>query len=95
VPFFARARALTEEGFVTGASHRNWDSYGAGVVLPDSKALTLRHLLTDPQTSGGLLVACAPEAADTLLARIRKAGYPAAAIIGTVTEGPPRIEVGA
>jgi selenide, water dikinase len=95
VPFFARAQALTEEGFVTGASHRNWDSYGPGVVLPDSDAPTLRYLLTDPQTSGGLLVACAPEAAAALLARIRKAGYPAAAIIGTVTEGPPRIEVGA
>ena len=95
VPFFARARALTEEGFVTGASHRNWDSYGAGVVLPDSKVLTLRHLLTDPQTSGGLLVACAPEAADALLARIRQAGYPAAEIVGTAAEGPPRIEIGA
>jgi selenide,water dikinase len=64
------------------------------VVLPDGNALTLRHLLTDPQTSGGLLVACAPEAADTLIARIRQAGYPAAAIVGTVAEGPPRIEVG-
>jgi selenide,water dikinase len=95
VPFFARARALTEEGFVTGASHRNWDSYGAGVVLPDGNAPTLRYLLTDPQTSGGLLVACAPEAADALLTHIRTAGYPAAAIIGTVADGPARIEVGA
>jgi selenide,water dikinase len=93
VPLFARAHALAEDGFVTGASHRNWDSYGAGVVLPDRDASTLRHLLTDPQTSGGLLVACAAEAADALLAHIRAAGYPAAAVVGTVTEGPARIEV--
>jgi len=95
VPFFARAHALAEDGFVTGASHRNWDSYGAGVVLPEGASPTLRHLLTDPQTSGGLLVSCAVEAAGALLERIRAAGYPAAAVIGTVAEGPARIEVGA
>jgi selenide,water dikinase len=93
VPMFSRARALAEDGFVTGASHRNWDSYGAGVVLPQSNAPTLRHLLTDPQTSGGLLVSCAADAAEALLGRIRVAGYPAAAIVGTVAAGPARIEV--
>ncbi len=94
MPLFARARAMAEDGFVTGASHRNWDSYGAAVVLPESHAPTLRDLLTDPQTSGGLLVACAAEAAEALLGRIRAAGYPAAAMVGTVAEGPARIEVG-
>lgn len=93
VPFFTQAFALADNGFVTGASHRNWDSYGAGVVLPDGVSLTLRHLLTDAQTSGGLLVSCAAEAADGLLTRIRAAGYPAAAVVGTVAAGPARIEV--
>ena len=93
VPFLSRAHALADSGFVTGASHRNWDSYGAGVVLPEAISLTLRHLLTDAQTSGGLLVSCAAEAAEALLGRIREAGYPAAAIVGTVAAGPPRIEV--
>jgi selenide,water dikinase len=93
VPFLTRAHALADGGFVTGASHRNWDSYGAGVVLPEAISLTLRHLLTDAQTSGGLLVSCAAEAAEALLGRIREAGYPAAAIVGTVAAGPPRIEV--
>jgi selenide,water dikinase len=93
VPLFARAHALAEEGFVTGASHRNWDSYGAGVVLPDGVSATLRHLLTDAQTSGGLLVACAAEEADALLRRIKADGYPAAAIVGGAVEGPSRIEV--
>ncbi|HTC11163.1 MAG TPA: selenide, water dikinase SelD [Acetobacteraceae bacterium] len=93
VPLLQRAYALAEDDFVTGASHRNWDSYGEGVTLPASMSLTLRHLLTDAQTSGGLLVSCAAEAAPSLLDCIRSAGYPAAAIIGTVTEGPGQIEV--
>ena len=60
VPLFARARRNGGGRYVTGASHRNWDSYGAGVVLPESPAPTLRDLLTDPQTSGGLLVPVRP-----------------------------------
>ena len=93
VPLLSRARALAGQGFVTGASHRNWDSYGDGVVWPDGLPVTMRHLLTDAQISGGLLVACEASAADALLTRIREAGYPAAAIVGTAVAGPGRIEV--
>ena len=93
VPFLRRAHALAEDGFVTGASHRNWDSYGVGITLPAGISLTVRHLLTDAQTSGGLLVSCAAEAAPSLLARIRAAGYPVAAMVGSVSEGSGRIEV--
>lgn len=93
VPLLRRAHALAEDGCVTGASHRNWDSYGAGITLPPGIPLTMRHLLTDAQTSGGLLVSCTADAAPALLECVRSAGYPAAAIIGTVAEGPGRIEV--
>jgi hypothetical protein len=82
-PLLSQARQLADARHVTGASHRNWDSYGAAVTLPDRMPEALRHLLTDAQTSGGLLVACARDAAESLVARIRKDGYPAAAIIGT------------
>jgi selenide, water dikinase len=93
VPLFAHARALAEDGYVTGASHRNWESYGSGVVLTEGISPTLQHLLTDAQTSGGLLVSCAAEAAVSLLGSVRAGGYPAAAIIGMVSEGPARIEL--
>jgi selenide,water dikinase len=93
VPRLARARALAEAGFVTGGSQRNWDSYGTEVTLAPDLPTTTQHLLTDPQTSGGLLVACAPDAAPALCERIRKAGNPAAAVVGEVVAGPPRIEV--
>ena len=59
IPLLPRAAELVREGFVTGASGRNWDSYGHDVMLPADYPLWQRHLLTDPQTSGGLLVACA------------------------------------
>lgn len=91
--FLDRAEALAREGLVTGASHRNWDSYGEGVVLPDDLPLWRRHLLTDPQTSGGLLVACAADAAEELLARIVAAGYPSARRIGQVHDGAPRVRI--
>ena len=93
VPLLSRARSLAEAGNVTGASHRNWDSYGAGVRLPDGLAVAVRHLLTDAQTSGGLLVSCAADAAEQLLSQIRSAGYPMAAVIGSVAAGPARIEI--
>jgi selenide, water dikinase len=93
VPLLTRARPFAEAGNVTGASHRNWDSYGTGVLLPDGLPLSIRHLLTDAQTSGGLLVSCAAEAAEKLLFRIREDGYSMAAAIGTVAAGPARIEV--
>lgn len=94
VPLLKEAEALTQQGCVTGASHRNWSSYGAGVTLPPDAPEWQRHLLTDPQTSGGLLVSCAPERAADILATIKAAGFPAASIIGRVEQGPPAVRIG-
>lgn len=93
VPFFSQARALAEAGFVTGASKRNWDSYGDGVTLTTGLPTWRRDLLTDPQTSGGLLIACKGERAAAVRTMIEEAGYPHASIIGTVIEGGPGIDV--
>ena len=86
VPFLSLAAQLAKEGFVTGASHRNWSSYGDDVRLPQDCCEWQRHLLTDPQTLGGLLIACAPQRAAALASSIRDAGYPAAQVIGQVEE---------
>ncbi|MFC5384575.1 selenide, water dikinase SelD [Aquamicrobium segne] len=93
VPFFAQAAALAQEGFVTGASHRNWKSYGHEVSLPQNMPDWQRHLLTDPQTSGGLLVSVDPAMAQTLIERIKTAGYPRTALVGHVESGPARLIV--
>ena len=93
LPFLAHAEALAEGGLATGASARNWASYGGDVLLPEGVPDWRVKLLTDPQTSGGLLVAVAPETAEATLARIRAAGYDRASLVGEVTDGPVRVEV--
>jgi len=93
VPLLPLAEALARDGFVTGASHRNWSSYGEAVAMPPDCPDWRRHLLTDPQTSGGLLIACAPQRAEALLERIRGSGFPGTAIVGRVEEGVPGIRV--
>jgi selenide,water dikinase len=93
LPLLTQAAALTQQGFVTGASIRNWASYGAEVKLPAGLPEWQRHLLTDPQTSGGLLVACAPDRAGAILQSITTAGYPAARLIGHVEQGAPEVRV--
>ncbi|WP_396595545.1 selenide, water dikinase SelD [Brevundimonas sp. R86498] len=87
VPLLNGVEGLARGGLRTGASGRNWTSYGEGVTLPAEFADWQRDLLTDPQTSGGLLVAVAPEAADAVLDQIRAAGFDRAAVIGRVTAG--------
>jgi selenide, water dikinase len=93
LPLLSEAAALAQQGFVTGASVRNWASYGHDVTLPDDLPEWQRHLLTDPQTSGGLLVSCESDQVERILQTIVAAGYPAAHIIGHTEAGPPRIRV--
>jgi selenide,water dikinase len=93
IPFLTQAAALAQAGYVTGASQRNWDSYGAAVALPAAMPPWRRALLTDPQTSGGLLVACAAAQAGAIRDQIVAAGYPRAQIIGSVAAGEAAIRI--
>ena len=93
VPVLSAARHLVGQGFVTGASDRNWNSYGHDVLLPAGDANAPRKLLTDPQTAGGLLVACAPEVADAVLAVFRTEGFADAAVIGRLSAGAAQVKV--
>jgi selenide,water dikinase len=83
-PLLPGVRELAARGFVTGASARNWAGYGRDVELPAGFAAADQALLTDPQTSGGLLVSCAPAALDAVLATLRRHGFDAAAVVGRV-----------
>jgi selenide, water dikinase len=82
VPLLPGVRELAQAGMVTGASGRNWAGYGADVALPSGFAETDKALLTDPQTSGGLLVSCTPESVEQVLAVFRQHGFGQAAVIG-------------
>ncbi len=92
VPLLAGVADLAQQGLATGASARNWASYGAEVTLPAALPDWQRVLLCDPQTSGGLLIAALPEAARPLLDRLLASGW-AAADIGDVGAGLPGVTV--
>ena len=93
VPVLPGALGLAAEGIRTGASARNWDSYGQHVRLASGLPPWGRDLLCDPQTSGGLLVAVAHPAADEVLGMVRAAGFAQAAIIGEILPGAAEIRV--
>jgi selenide,water dikinase len=88
LPLIELACALAREGVKTGASARNWSSYGSEVELRNA-APWQQVLLTDPQTSGGLLVACAAEAAKDVLSLFHAEGYTAAADVGRLRAWEP------
>ena len=92
VPLLNEAESLVQAAYFTGASERNWSSYGDAVDLPVGLEDWRRRLLTDPQTSGGLLVACDADAAPAICSRIRE-GDPRAAIVGSVEAGDPIVVV--
>jgi selenide, water dikinase len=82
VPLLEGVPALAAAGHVTGASGRNWASYGPSVQLPANFGVLNQALLTDPQTSGGLLVSCEPAAVGEVLDIFRRQGFAQAAVIG-------------
>jgi selenide,water dikinase len=92
VPVLDGVNALLARGIKTGASARNWAGYGQSVDLGGFGS-EVQALFSDPQTSGGLLVACAPEAVDEVLATFHGDGFARAAVIGEVIEGPAHVTV--
>jgi len=82
VPLLTGVRELAQAGCVTGASGRNWAGYGASVSLPADFGAVNQALLSDPQTSGGLLVSCTPAAVGEVLATFERLGFAQAAVIG-------------
>ena len=94
VPLLDGVRQFAAQGLITGASGRNWTAYGQEVTLPAGFADADQALLSDPQTSGGLLVSCAPECVDAVLAVFRRHGFAAAAEIGQISgTGSSRLEI--
>jgi selenide, water dikinase len=84
VPLLPGVRELAAGGMVTGASGRNWAGYGGDIALAPGFAAPDQALLSDPQTSGGLLVSCSPQAVDEVMAVFRRHGFDAAAVVGDI-----------
>lgn len=93
IPLLPGVLQLAHDGFFTGASGRNWDAYGKDVQLDAALTPAQRALLTDPQTSGGLLVACDPASVDEVLALFAREGFADAAVVGRMQAGAAGIAV--
>jgi selenide,water dikinase len=93
LPVIPEALDWAKQGVATGASERNWKGYGHEVRLPAGFPEWQRKLITDPQTSGGLLVSCAADAVPQVLDEFRTRGFAEAALIGEISTGPARLSV--
>ena len=95
IPLLPGVEQLAHDGYFTGASGRNWEAYGRDVTLAAGVSQAQHMLLTDPQTSGGLLVSCDPASVDAVLALFAREGFGDAAVIGRMTAGEPQVHVAA
>jgi len=93
LPMLDGVHDLAAAGFITGASGRNWAGYGHDIELAPQLGDVERNLLSDPQTSGGLLVACDPAAVNDVLAIFNAEGFMQAAVIGEMNNGSPKVTV--
>jgi selenide,water dikinase len=91
IPTIPEALDWVKQGVATGASDRNWKGYGQDVRVSGEE--WKRKLLTDPQTSGGLLVACAAEAQDEVMRVFKEQNFGQASVIGRLSAGPAQIRV--
>ena len=93
VPILSEALPLAKQGYGPGAIERNLASCVHEVIIAAHLESWQCRLLADAQTSGGLLVAVAPEGLDEVLSAFKYAGFAQAAVIGTMKSGAPRVEV--
>ena len=93
IPLLPGVEQLAHDGYFTGASGRNWEAYGKDVELGAGVSQAQHMLLTDPQTSGGLLVSCDAGSVDEVLALFRREGFGEAAVIGRMAAGEARVRV--
>ena len=93
VPYLPNVEKLAAEGFITGASGRNWAGYSKDIQLSDNVNDVIQALLCDPQTSGGLLVACSDDAVEKVMETFHRHGFAHAAVIGDLQQGSAGVQV--
>ena len=91
IPVIKGAMHCAEEFLLTAAAQRNRNHVAERVSFSKYIPFAMEELLFDPQTSGGLLMAAAPDEAEKLEQELQNAGLPAR-IVGTITE-PGEVEI--
>jgi selenide,water dikinase len=89
LPAYPHTLEMARIGLVPEGSYKNRDYYLPQVENADRLSCEILDLLADPQTSGGLLIAVAPEKCQELRRRLREAGC-GDDLIGQAVDGPPR-----
>lgn len=84
-----RVLALAGEGVVPGGSRKNLAYVSGFADVDPALSAGERTVLADAQTSGGLLLAVAPERVGDLVEALRARKVPAAAVVGRLEDGPP------
>ncbi len=87
LPVLEHARQMADEGITPGGTTRNAEAAAALTTYDADVPASDRILLADAQTSGGLLLAVAPDRLDRLLAALQEEKTLAAAVIGKLLEG--------
>jgi selenide,water dikinase len=93
VPYLPNVEKLATDGFITGASGRNWAGYSKDIQLSSGVNEITQALLCDPQTSGGLLVACSADAVEKVMQTFHSHGFAQAAVIGDLQQGHAGVQV--
>lgn len=93
LPWLEASVELAQQGIKTGASGRNWSACHSQASLADHLPAHARDLVCDPQTSGGLLIACDPQAVDKVLACVKAEGFAAACVVGRLDAGEPHVHI--
>ena len=93
LPILPSAIQYGKLGYSTGAGNRNWNSFGTDIRLTNQLEEWQKNILTDPQTSGGLLISCSQDQAKDILSMFHKRGYKYAAVIGKINSGKPKVEI--
>jgi len=90
LPVIPEALEWVKQGVATGASDRNWKGYGHEVSISGEE--WKKKLISDPQTSGGLLVSCSAGIEEQVLGEFKKQGFEAK-VIGRMAAGAARLTV--
>jgi selenide,water dikinase len=90
VPVFNEIHAYLDKKCIPGGTLRNWDSYGHKLTIEDERQ---RHILCDPQTSGGLLIAVKREAAQSVESILKSKGLYAVSIGELIEQSAALIQI--
>jgi len=88
IPLFSGVLDHFRDGLVPAGLYRNRDFRKHMTDMSDSVSEEAYNIMFDPQTSGGLLIACSKNDAENLVREIRMEGAASAAIIGEVIQSP-------